>query len=128
LYEQECIDLLQKAGVKVTEGNRVRIPPGLVEWALSIVPKRVVLCNRNGDRAMPLERNNVFFGPGSDCPYILDPRTGERRPGTLQDIVDTIRVCDALPNIDFLMSICVASTLIRRQPTVPDACDADEQH
>jgi trimethylamine--corrinoid protein Co-methyltransferase len=111
LYEDECLDLLTKAGVKVTEGNRVRIPPGLVEWALSIAPKRVVLCDRNGSRVMPLERNNVFFGPGSDCPYILDHRSGERRQGTLQDIVETIRVCDALPNIDFLMSICIASDI-----------------
>lgn len=109
LYEEECLDLLKKAGVKVTEGNRVRIPPGMVEWALSIAPKRVVLCDRHGNRVMPLERNNVFFGPGSDCPYVLDHRSGERRPGTLQDIVEAIRVCDALPNIDFLMSICIVS-------------------
>jgi len=109
LYEEECLDLLKKAGVQVTEGNRVRIPPGLVEWALSIAPKRVVLCDRHGNRVMPLERNNVFFGPGSDCPYVLDHRSGERRSGTLQDIVEAIRVCDVLPNIDFLMSICIAS-------------------
>ncbi len=109
LYEQEALELLQKAGVKGFEGNRVRIPPGLVEWALSIAPRRVVLCDRNGRRVMPLERNNVFYGPGSDCPNILDHRTGVRRRGTLQDIVDGIRLCDALPNLDFLMSICIAS-------------------
>ena len=109
LYEEECLDLLRKAGLSVTEGNRVRIPPGLVEWALSIAPRRVVLCDRRGRRVMPLERHNVFYGPGSDCPNVLDHRTGERRPGTLQDIVETIRVCDALPNVDFLMSICIAS-------------------
>jgi len=109
LYEQEALELLQKAGVKGLKGNRVRIPPGLVEWALSIVPRRVVLCDRNGRRVMPLERNNVFYGPGSDCPNILDHRTGVRRRGTLQDIVDGIRLCDALPNLDFLMSICIAS-------------------
>jgi trimethylamine--corrinoid protein Co-methyltransferase len=109
LYEPEALDLLEKAGLQVDEENRVRIPPGLVEWALSVAPKRVVLCDRNGRRVMPLERNNVFFGPGSDCPNVLDHRTGARRPGTLQDIVDGIRVCDALPNIDFLMSICIAS-------------------
>ncbi len=111
LYEDDCLDLLKKAGVKVTEGNRARIPPGLVEWALSIAPKRVVLCDRNGSRVMPLERNNVFFGPGSDCPYVLDHRSGERRQGSLQDIVEAIHVCDALPNIDFLMSICIASDI-----------------
>lgn len=111
LYEEEALSLLKKAGVKVEDGNRVRIPPGLVEWALSIAPKRVVLCDRNGRRVMPLERNNVFFGPGSDCPNILDHRTGERRRGTLRDIEEGIRLCDALPNIDFLMSICIASDI-----------------
>ncbi len=111
LYEEEALNLLKKAGVKVEDGNRVRIPPGLVEWALSIAPKRVVLCDRSGRRVMPLERNNVFFGPGSDCPNILDHRTGERRRGTLRDIEEGIRLCDALPNIDFLMSICIASDI-----------------
>jgi trimethylamine--corrinoid protein Co-methyltransferase len=109
LYEPEALDLLKKAGIAVSEENRVRIPPGMVEWALSIAPRRVVLCDRSGRRVMPLERNNVFFGPGSDCPNVLDHRTGERRPGTVQDIVEGIRVCDALPNMDFLMSICIAS-------------------
>ena len=91
LYDQECLDLLAKAGVKVTEENRVRIPPGLVEWALSVAPRRVVLCDRHGRRSMPLERNNVFFGPGSDCPSMLDHRTGEHRPGRLADIEEGIR-------------------------------------
>ncbi len=111
LYDQEALDLLKKAGVQVYEGNRVHIPPGLVEWALSVAPKRVVLCDRHGRRVMPLERSNVFFGPGSDCLYVVDPRTGQHRPGTLQDVIDGSRVCDALPNIDFLMSMCVASDI-----------------
>ena len=108
LHLSEAIELLKKAGAEVTEGNRVRIPSNLVEWALSTAPKRVVLANRNGDRVMPLERNHVFYGPGSDCPNIIDFRTGERRPGTLQDIREGIRVLDALPNIDFLMSLNLA--------------------
>lgn len=111
LYHQEALDLLAKAGVKADEGNRVRIPSGLVEWALSVAPKRVVLCNRDGKRVMPLERYNTFFGPGSDCPYVIDPRTDERRLGRLQDVDDAMRVCDALPNIDFVMSYCITHDL-----------------
>jgi len=111
LFEPEALDLLRKKGLSIEDGNRVRIPPGLVEWALNLAPRRTVLCNRHGQRVMPLERNNVFYGPGSDCPNVIDLHTGERRPGTLQDIVDASRVCDALPNIDFLMSFCIASDL-----------------
>ena len=60
---------------------------------------------------MPLEQNNVFYGPGSDCPNVIDFSNGERRPGTLKDIIDGIRVCDALPNIDFLMSLNLAGDI-----------------
>ncbi len=111
LYHQPALDLLAKAGVKISDGNRVRIPPGLVEWALGVAPKRMVLCDRHGKRVMPLERNNVFYGTGSDCPSVLDHRTGQRRRGTVKDIEEATLVCDALSNIDFLMSFCIASDL-----------------
>lgn len=109
LYDKEALNLMRRAGVNAVDGNMVHIPPGLVEWALSIVPKRVVLCNRSGRRTMPLERSNVFFGPGSDCLYIRDHRSGERRLAVLLDVVEGVRVCDALPNIDFVMSMCFPS-------------------
>ena len=111
LHLPEAVELLKDAGAEVSEGNRVRIPSHLVEWALSVAPKRIVLTNRRGERVMPLERNNVFYGPGSDCPNVIDIHTGERRSGILQDIVDGSRVCDALPNIDFLMSLTIASDI-----------------
>jgi trimethylamine--corrinoid protein Co-methyltransferase len=111
LFEPRAVELLKKKGVSVEDGNRVRIPPGLVEWALAVSPKRTTLCDRNGRRVMPLERYNTFFGIGSDCPNVIDLHTGERRPGKLQDIVEAITVCDALTNIDFLMSFCIAHDL-----------------
>ena len=38
LYEQEAIDLLQNAGAQVSDGNRVRIRPKLVEEAFTDAP------------------------------------------------------------------------------------------
>ncbi len=111
LEEPEAVELVKKAGANVSDDGRVRFPAGLVEWALSLAPQRTVLCDRHGKRVMPLEGYNVSYGPGSDCPNVIDVRTGEHRSGTLQDIVDGIRVCDALPNIDFLMSLNVAHEL-----------------
>ena len=103
LYDQEALDLLKKAGVSASDGNRVRIPPGLVEKAFSTVPKRVTLCDRHGNRVMPVEGHRSFFGPGSDCLNIFDHRTGERRQPVLQDVVDAMTVADALPRVDFVM-------------------------
>ena len=103
LYDQEALDLLKKAGVSAADGNRVRIPSALVEKARTTVPKRVTLCDRHGNRVMPVEGSRTFFGPGSDCLNIIHHRTGERRKAVLQDVVDAMIVADALPHIDFVM-------------------------
>ncbi len=111
LLEPNAVQLLKSKGVTVEDGNRVRIPFKLVEWALSTAPKSTTLYNRHGKEALVLEGNNMFYGTGSDCPNVIDLRNGERRPGVLQDIVEATVVCDALPNIDFLMSFCIANDL-----------------
>jgi trimethylamine--corrinoid protein Co-methyltransferase len=100
---------MRSAGASISEGNRVRIPHDLVEWALDAAPKSVTLTNRHGEQVMHLEGYNVYYGPGSDCPNVIDFRTGERRPGVLKDIGDGVRLCDGLENIDFLMSLNLAT-------------------
>ena len=109
LYEQEALDLVKRAGADVSDGNRVRIPARLVEQALQTTPKRVVLHDRNGEPVMPLEGYRSFYGPGSDLLNIIDHRTGQRRRPVLRDVVEGITVCDALSNIDFVMSMFLPS-------------------
>ncbi|MFH2059077.1 MAG: trimethylamine methyltransferase family protein [Pseudomonadota bacterium] len=109
LYDQEAIDLLKNAGAEVTDGNRVRIPSGMVEKAFSTVPKNVTLYNRNGKRTMQVGGNRSYFGTGSDCLYIIDHRTGERRNAVLKDIEEGMTVCDALEHIDFAMCMFLPS-------------------
>jgi trimethylamine--corrinoid protein Co-methyltransferase len=83
----------------------VFIPPRLVEWALREAPSSITLYDRAGQVAMELEGGKVYFGTGSDCPNVIDPYSGQRRKGTLQDVADLARLCDALPQIDFVMSM-----------------------
>jgi trimethylamine--corrinoid protein Co-methyltransferase len=111
LLEKESVELLKSKGARVEEDNRVYIPPKLVEWALSTAPKSITLYNRHGEAALQLQGRNMYYGTGSDCPNVIDLKTGEHRPGTLQDVIDATVVCDALPNIDFLMSFCIANEL-----------------
>ncbi len=109
LHLPEAIELLRQAGAHVLDDGWVKIPAHLVEWALSVAPKRITWANRRGQRVMTLEGRNAYYGCGSDCPNVIDVRTGQRREGTLRDVVEAARVLDALPNIDFLMSFCMAS-------------------
>ncbi len=105
LFLPEAVDMLKRAGAFVSEGNRVRIPPGLVERALATVPKRVTLYDRRGRPAIFAEEQRCHYGSGSDCLHIIDHRTGLRRDPVLKDVVEGMTVCDALPNIDFVMSM-----------------------
>ena len=109
-------DLLKKAGCWL-DGERVRIPPHLIEWAARSTPPRVVLCNRHGDPALFLERNKVYYGTGSDTPNVVDPYSGQRRPALLQDVANISKVVDALPNISFLMCMGIASDV---NPAISD--------
>jgi trimethylamine--corrinoid protein Co-methyltransferase len=104
LYYQPALDLLKKAGCHV-DGNRVRISAHLVEWALRTALSRIMIYDRFGKPVMPLGDRISTFGTGSDCLNILDHHTGERRKAVLRDVVDGTRVADALPHIDFIMSM-----------------------
>ena len=106
---QEALELLKTGGAKITDGNLVHVPHKMVETALATAPKIVTLHDRFGNPVMPLESNRCFFGPGSDCLNLIDHRTNERRKPVLQDEVEGVRLCDALPNIDFLMSLLLPS-------------------
>lgn len=100
-----AVDTLKHAGAFVSDGNLVKLPARMVEDALSAAPGRVIMCDRNGEPAVFLEGRKVNFGTGSDCLNLLDPDTGEHRKFTQNDIINAYHLCDALPNIHFVMSI-----------------------
>lgn len=104
-HHEGALEMLRQAGAFVSEGNLVKFPARMVEDAISSVPSRVIMCDRDGEPTVFLEGSKTSFGPGSDCLNLLDPETGDHRKFTQADIINGYRLCDALPNIDFLMSI-----------------------
>ena len=104
-FDQEALELFRKGGAQVTDGNLVCIPYHLVEWALESAPKNITIFDQTGKRAMSLGGYRSYFGPGSDCMYIYDLDSGKRRAAVLQDVINGVRLVDALPNLDFVMSM-----------------------
>jgi trimethylamine--corrinoid protein Co-methyltransferase len=105
VYCEAALNLLREAGAVVVD-NLAKIPPSLVEWALASVPSTFNLYQRAGTEvAVKLDGEGVYFGPGSDTLRYLDPRSEDRRDFKLADIADCIRLCDALPEIGFVMSV-----------------------
>ena len=104
-FHPGALEMLKEAGACISDGNLVKFPVRMVEDAIATVPGRVIMCNRDGEPAVFLEDKKVNFGTGSDCINFLDHETGEHRKFVTQDIIIGYRLCDALPNIDFVMSI-----------------------
>lgn len=109
IYEEQSLGMLREAGAEISDGNLVKIPADLVERSLSTVPKEVVLHDRAGNPAMRVGGYRTYYGPGSDLMNIIDHRKWERRRAVLQDVVEGMILCDALENIDFVMSLFLPS-------------------
>lgn len=103
-----AIEMLEAAGARV-EGQRVRMSADMVAAAIAAAPEVVEVFDRSGAVAMRLAPYGCYFGTGSDLPATIDPETGAHRRSAKADVVRAARLCDALPNIDFCMSMGIAS-------------------
>lgn len=107
VHAESGLELLREAGADI-EGELARISPTLVERVLATAPGPFNLYRRGSEEvAVRLDGEAIYFGPGSDTLNYLDPRTGQRREFRLADVADCIRVCDALEEIGFVMSVGV---------------------
>ena len=116
----EALEYLDGVGCLVDrKSNGVRFPPDLVQKSADHMrtqfegPRRY--CERIPMRytamtfsTMPRRpRANFDANTGGFVPFVL-PLQGPRRPATMQDVKDGIRLADALPNIDLVGLPCVA--------------------
>jgi trimethylamine--corrinoid protein Co-methyltransferase len=104
LYNEAARSLLVSRGAKA-DGVIVRIPSYLVKQAVASTPHEYVVWGRDDKYKMQVALDRVHFGPGPTCTYFLDPVTGERRKAQRGDAGMAAKVCDALPNIDYIMGL-----------------------
>jgi len=109
VYEEEGIELAYSGGAIVEDrkddSSLVKIPPWMVDKALATLPRKVVVVGPDRKNRMELYKDQIYFGAGSDTPFTLDPYTGDRRRATYEDVKNFARLAQALPNIDFHMSL-----------------------
>ena len=104
VHNQPARDLLVAHGARA-DGHIVRIPVGLVKKAVAVTPREFTVWGRDGKHEMRVALDRVHFGPGPTCTYFIDPTTGERRKARRGDAGMVAKVCDALPNIDYIMGL-----------------------
>jgi trimethylamine--corrinoid protein Co-methyltransferase len=92
------------AGPGAVDGSRVRIPAGLVDWALSVAARQVEVYDRRGQLAFRLP-GEARFGIGVTCLYYQDPRDDRATPFTREHMAATVRLGQALPAYDCVSTV-----------------------
>jgi trimethylamine--corrinoid protein Co-methyltransferase len=106
---ESALERLAKSGAQVDlEERRVRFAPDFVEAAVAQAPRRIVLAARSPGCDLELDGTNGFLGLDGCAADIIDPHTGERRPGRKSDVATVTRLADALPEIGFVWQPVVA--------------------
>lgn len=103
---EEAREIFRIHGARI-DGEIVRIPPAAVEKALATAPREFRMAGREERHDLILGGGRVHMGTGGAALTVLDPATGRARPGTLRDIGEIARLCDALENVHFYLRPCV---------------------
>lgn len=98
---QSGIDILTKAGCKLGEDGRIRIPRSVVSEMLEKSVKTLTLCGRDPAFDIELSGTRVHYGTAGAAVHIVDAETGDYRESTTQDLYDAARLVQHLDNVHF---------------------------
>ncbi|HWQ79639.1 MAG TPA: trimethylamine methyltransferase family protein [Anaerovoracaceae bacterium] len=108
VHHKKALELLKDAGCSV-DGERVRFPSSLMQWAVNSAPSTFALYDRFGKPAMKLEPYVSNFGPTMGDTFILDHETGEKRRGVKADVVNAALVMEACANLSYASGLTIIS-------------------
>ena len=96
LSHQRGREMLADAGARLQD-DRVLLPPELVEQEVAKCPPQVRIRGRDGETRSLGDGSLQWHNLGG-ARDVYEPRTGQHRPATLQDVRDSARLLDALEN------------------------------
>lgn len=97
------LDFLAARGLEIDSSSRVvRFTRACVEDALSTVPAKFDVFDREGSFAFTLGDGTPRVAAGHNAVFWVDSDTGETRPSRVADVEVFARICDRLPHIDMI--------------------------
>jgi trimethylamine--corrinoid protein Co-methyltransferase len=98
---EKAVDLLGKVGIQFNSKKAIsaKFPPHLVEKALETLPSSFLLAARDPEKDIIAGDGGLYFTAPGQCPYIIDLETGNRRLATLDDLVQSAHLVEAMDEI-----------------------------
>ena len=107
--ESSTLAKLSEAGFLVDyESQMVRVPPELLEAALSGLNRSVNLYDSTGETAALSDQRSCFMGAGTPV-HVFDLDSGKHRPATQADVRQLVKLQDALPEVDIVRPTVTAT-------------------
>jgi len=104
-----ALEIFADHGAQVDwEKHIVRVPPELVDKALSTAPRSFVLGGREERFDLFLDGKRSYLATDGCGVRVMDLETREERPSCKADVALMARVCDALPLVSFFWPLVSA--------------------
>jgi trimethylamine--corrinoid protein Co-methyltransferase len=114
---KEARNLFVKAiGPHAFDGDLIRIPSDLVEWAIKTAPSHIDIYDRKGAPAFRLP-DQARFGVGVTALYYQDPETDMMFPFTRKQMAVCVSLGNNLPSFDVISTIGIVQDV---KPEVSD--------
>jgi trimethylamine--corrinoid protein Co-methyltransferase len=114
---RRALEIMADHGARVDmETEIVRIPPDLVEKAMSTAPRSFVLGGREERFDLLLDGNHSYLATDGTGVHVIDLETREMRASNKAEVAMMARVCDALPLISFYWPMVSAQDHGRTAP------------
>ncbi|WP_300073343.1 trimethylamine methyltransferase family protein [uncultured Ruegeria sp.] len=102
------VDRVVARGGHFTEDKRLLFPRDLVLKTIAEARRDIVLCGQDPTHDLDLSGPRVHMSSGGGAPGVFDLEDGHYRDGSLQDLYDAARICDAMENIHHFSRSIVA--------------------
>ncbi len=107
----KALDILEGRGCRVKRAEeRVFVSDTIVNKALDTAADKVILYARNPENNVVLDGSRMFVISGASALNVVDVE-GNKRPPTMQDLYDFIRLHDSLRSVDIICPMVYPANL-----------------
>jgi len=104
---KKCIDVIVKAGGRVTQDGRLQIPEPLLDKALELAGRGFHLHALDPVHDINPSATRIHLGTSGAAVSVVDSDTRNLRPSVLSDLYDMARLANVLANIHMFQRVCV---------------------
>ena len=102
-----CVDACTGVGAVLGDDGRLRMPRHVVEHALQVAARDLVLYGQDSKHDLTLSAGRVHFSTAGAAVMIADSAENEYRESEAQDLYDMARIVDTCEHIHMFQRMCV---------------------